>query len=479
MNITFKNTFFKYKNLFIYGFSLISACVGIGLNFFLAKVLEAEKYGELQFYVSLSVLLANIFIFGLNSFLIREAKNNEQKSNVLNKCFTLYFLIFLFVLPIVFFVLYNFVSRTSSNAFLIFAIICVSFLMGISMLFTSYWQGSGKYHLSILFENFIPKFVLLILAILFFAFGKIFEFSEKYLLFYIIVYGAIAIPLSVHLIKGLNLSFRRSELISLLFFFGVAFTYNIGNELTKVLEGGLYNNNIVLATIAISTSIINLVSIFTNVLNNLTKPIFAKYARENNIDDLMDVYRFNTRMNAYIAVPFYLFFVFFSSNFLSLFGETYLQYPMILTIMAIANAVVTLTGPNGTMLAMTGHEKWELFNGLLYFGVYIAFVFVFSFDPIYGLTIALLLGQIIVNVAKFIETAIIFKRIPLDGKTLLSILIVLVVNGGLIFALSFIKIFWLWLVVGIILGICLILCNIFVITLYRKHDFKFLISLRV
>lgn len=469
----------KYKNILIYLFSLLAAVVGIGLNFFLASALEADKYGELQFYVSLATLLANVFIFGLNSFLIREAKNKDQKSDVLSKCFTLYFLIFLFILPIVFFVLYNYVSRTASNSFLAITIIFVAFLMGLSMLFTANWQGSGKYQLSILFENFIPKFSLLIFAILFLMFGKIFEFSEKYLLFYILIYSLIAVPLSIRCIKHLHLSFSRNEIISILFFFGVAFTYNIGNELTKVLEGVLYNNNIILATISVSTSIINLVSIFTNVLNNLIKPIFASYARNKQYDDLMDIYRFNTRMNCYIAIPFYFFFILFSSNFLSLFGDSYVQYPMILTIMSISNAIVTLTGPNGTMLAMTGNEKWELFNGFLYFGVYIGLVFAFSFDSIYGLTISLLLGQVAVNLAKFIETAIIFKKIPLDIKTLLSMLIIAIVNGGVIFTLRFISNFWIWFAVGIIVGLLLILGNIFVFSLYRKKDFGFLLKLKV
>ena len=162
-----------------------------------------------------------------------------------------------------------------------------------------------------------------------------------------------------------------------------------------------------------------------------------------------------------------------------IFGETYISYPMIFSIIALANMVSDVTGPNGTMLAMTGKEKWELFNGLLYFAVYIIASFLFSFDGIYGLCIALLLSQIVVNIAKFIEVGLLYKTIPLDLKTILAQILMIVVNGAIIYLTSFINILWLWFVIGVFVGIGLVVANCFVLSLKGTKDYKRFLSLKL
>ena len=129
---------------------------------------------------------------------------------------------------------------------------------------------------------------------------------------------------------------------------------------------------------------------------------------------------------------------------------------------------------------MKGKEKWELYNGFLYFAVYIAAVFIFSYDKVYGLSFALLFAQIVVNIAKYIETWIIFKRNPLDIKTIFTLLIILVVDFGIVFILRFLQLsLYLWMAIGIVVGVGIVILNCFILSLYRKTDFKRLLDLRV
>ena len=166
--------------------------------------------------------------------------------------------------------------------------------------------------------------------------------------------------------------------------------------------------------------------------------------------------------------------------FLAIFGESYIGYPFILTIIAAANAVNDLTGSNGTLLAMTGKEKWELFNGLLYFAVYFISIFVFSFDTIYGLSYALLVSQIFVNIAKYVEVWVLYKIPPLKWKSIFTIIITLIFNFAVIFVLKYLNInMWLWLSLGIVVGIALVALNFFVLSLYKKTDIKKMISLKL
>lgn len=470
----------KTKNIFIYLLSFLASIIGIFLNFFLARVLEAEYYGRIQYLVALATTCSQILIFGLNMFLIRETMNPEQKGETINKCFSLYIVIVLFFVPIMFYVLNQHVPSVSNDSFAVASVLICAVLMGFNSLISAHFQGKGKYHITIIFENLLPKLFLLLTAIAFLIIGKMTLFQDKYLIFYIFFYACAAIPFTIILFRKVNFNFKSSEVKSIFFFFGVTITYSLGNNLTKVLQGGLYHNNVALGIISISISIISLIKVFTAVLDNLIKPIFAKQKRENDIDGLFETYRFETRTNAYIAVPLYLFFIFNPSRFLGLFGSSFIVYPHILSIIAIANAVNDLTGSNGTMLAMTGKERWELFNGFIYFGAYFGSVFLFSSEPIYGLSFALLISQVVVNIAKYSEVWLIYKRNPLNKKTLLSILILLVSNGVVIFACHYMKFdILIWLILSVLIGMALVLLNVFVFSLYRKVDFKKLINLRL
>lgn len=478
--MNFFSHFKKSRNIYIYLISFAASAVGIGLNFFLAKVLEAEYFGRVQYLVALATTCSQLLIFGLNMFLIREAKNEKQGDNVFNKCISLYLAIILFFAPIVFFVLNKYIPTTLNDSLMSATVLAVSIMMGFNTLIAAYHQGSGKYHLSVIFENFIPKFFLLITAIIFMVIGRLASFQENYLLYYLLCYSIICIPFLIVLFRRINFSFDKGELQSIFFFFGVTVTYSLGNNLTKVLQGGLYQNNIALGIISVSISIISLIKVFTAVLDNLIKPIFAKKKREKDYDGLLNCYQFETRVNMYVAIPLYLFFVFNPSRFLSIFGDSYLQYPNILMIIALANAANDITGSNGTLLAMTGKEKWELLNGIVYFAVYFISIFVFSSDKIYGLSYALLVSQIAVNVLKYVEVWLIYKRTPLDSKTIISFFIIIALNFAAIFSLRFVNFgLLIWILIGAVIGILLVVLNFFVFSLYRKEDFKRLIGLKL
>ena len=361
----------KLKTIVSYVVSFLASVIGVGLNFYLARVFEAQVFGRIQYLIALATTFSQFLIFGINSFLVREATNKKHGGELFNKCFSLYLLIFLFFVPILYFASINHIAYTTGNTVLTILIVIMAILMGANSLIASFYQGNGKYHVAVIFENLLPKLLLLIVCLIFIGIGQKVFLSENYVLFYIIAYSAIAIPFILILFKRINLKFEKNDLKSIFFFFGVTVTYSLGNNLTKVLQGGLFLNDVALAIISLSLSFVSLIRVITGVLDGIVKPIFAKKMRENDIDGLFETYSFNTRINMYVSVPIYLFFILNPTRFLVVFGESYLAYPLILVIISIANAVSDLTGPNGTMLAMTGKEKWELVNGFVYFGVYI------------------------------------------------------------------------------------------------------------
>lgn len=88
-------------------------------------------------------------------------------------------------------------------------------------------------------------------------------------------------------------------------------------------------------------------------------------------------------------------------------------------------------------------------------------------------------AQIAVNIAKYIEVYLIFKITPLDLKTLITEALIILVNILIIFPLKFINILWVWFLIGIVVGVLLVLLNCFILSLYRKKDFKTFLEIRL
>ena len=468
----------KKTNIKAYLFSILATIIGLVLNFLLARVLQAEKYGSLQFIVSLFSTISSILIFGFTSFIVREVGTSNNPKKIMSNCYSLYIVLSIFLFPIIFYVLFNFISQTNNNYFYFIFIIIIAFLMGIDTLFASYFQGKGKYHFSIFFETLLPKGVVLLFSIISFASNNFSIISENYLLIYFSIYLIISMFALIKLFGGFNISFKKEDIITISFFYGTTITYSLTSNMVKVLQGAIYSNNVALAIISVSSSIIALVNVFTNVLNSITKPLYALHHKRNDSISLINTYRFATRANSYIAMPLFLFFITQGFHFLSFFGDSYLEYPFIIVILSISSMVSCITGPNGTMLSMAGKEKYELFNGLTHLGVFIASAFLFSFDPIYGLCFSFLISEITVNILKFAEVWFFYKKPPLDFKTVLSLFIILIVDFGCIFFLRYINNRAIWFPVGLTVGIFVVVLN-FLLSFYGKKDFKTLLKLNL
>jgi O-antigen/teichoic acid export membrane protein len=465
----------RFKNVLPYLLSSFGFLLGIVLNFILARVLGAEQYGEIQYSLSIAMTFSSIIIFGLTWYVIREAKNDKHQGQLMNKAFSLMFTITIFVLPILYHIITNYLGYGVTS--LTVSILITAVVMSINSLGSSYFQGMGKYSITLIIDNIVPKLFILIVTIIFMALSQMDLFQKLYINFYLLIYGVVAIIILKLTYKKINLKFSKNELISISFFFGVTITYSLTTNLMKVFQGSLYDDKVALAIISISLILVGFINIFTNVIMNIAKPLFARLRRENNENELINAYRFITRVTCYISVPFYIFLLTQGQNFLYIFGKSYLQYPTIIILLSAKAFVADISGPNGTMLSMIGKEKWELFNGIVNLISFVLFAYIFSNDIIYGLCYALLFSTLLVNILKYIETWILFKQNPLDIKTITTLIIVFCVDFCAIFFLRNIDNWILWLIVGIVVGIITIGTN-FLITLYRD-DFRNLIHLKL
>ncbi len=164
--------------------SVFASVIGIVLNLYLARMLEAELFGKLQYLIALVNTCAQFMIFGINSFLIRELKNENRSEGIMNKAFSLYFIVVIFMLPFMFLGIYYFSDHTNNDLLLTFIVLFSAIIMGINVLVAAYHQGQGKYYLSVIFESLIPRLVLFICAIIFIALNLYKGFELTYMIVY-------------------------------------------------------------------------------------------------------------------------------------------------------------------------------------------------------------------------------------------------------------------------------------------------------
>lgn len=468
----------KFKTISLYFFSATGAILGFLLNLFLARAVSIEALDRIKYVISLATILSNILVLGLPSFLIREA-SNKNNPVVFDKCITLFLLALCFEMPIFFYYLFNFSSYSNGNVYLSWLVIGIALFLGFNSLISAYCLGRKKYHLTYILESIIPKSVLFISLIVFICLGMSGLLSRYYLIVYLIIYVFVAVLFLVRNFKRITIHFKKTEIISICFFFGITITQTLSNNLTPVLQKDLFPDIVgVTSTISLSVSLLSVIDVFTGVLNNITKPLFAHHSRQKEDEKILNIYRFGTRVNSYISIPVYVFLAIHSNKFLAFFNPELVKYSLILSLISLKGLFGSLFGITGSLLAMTNHEKNELFNSIAHLGVFALACLIFSFNRIYGLAIALVIGEIFLTVLKFIEVCFIFKKLAMNLKSILTLIIIIAIDSLIVFAYKFIPIsnLYFWIGIGIVIGLCLIVVN-FALSLYRKKDFKLLFKI--
>lgn len=146
---------------------------------------------------------------------------------------------------------------------------------------------------------------------------------------------------------------------------------------TSLADVGLYS-------IALKISL--LISYPLVVLNSITAPRYAKLHAKGNIKGFKDLAINTTKGLFIISTPSCLFIGYFSTEIVSIFGESYLPATQILIILVVGQWFNLSTGSVVSMLVMAGYEKVHRLNSIfiVIFTVIVTLIFV----PIYGVVAA-------------------------------------------------------------------------------------------
>lgn len=468
----------RSNRIFTYFLSIGGALLGFLLNILLARVLNLQQLDKVKYLVSLIGMIANFLVIGLPTFMTREANAIEKDHLLASKCYSLYFSFALLAAPIVYFLLKNYVVFTSGDLFLSILIVLVSVFYGFILIYVGFSLGRRKYNLTYIIETIIPKGILLLLVIVFGCLHEANLLSDYYVLFYLIIYFVLSVSVVFKDFKKITFSFSKSEITSICFFYSISIAQNLTLHLSTIIQGNLFPEIVgVISTLSTSALLMSVVSVFTNVLSLITRPIFAEKHKKRDLNGIIEVYRYSTRTNLYLAIPIYLFFIFFPNEFLSIFNAELVQYSGVFIVSVISSLVSNFCGTTGAMLSMTGHEKKQVLNTLIQFLVFIVCAFVFSGNSIYGMALSTMIAEVVITIIKFIEVGFIFKKAPFDSKTLFSIILPVIIDIVIIGCFKFINIsnILVWFFVAIFVGLLVVVINLFV-SPNGRNDIKRIIN---
>lgn len=442
------------KKLLPYILGGLGGVVGILVTFLVAQPLGSEVYGRVQYYVSVITTLSLLLSFGIPTYIIRKIVNTQEHKELFSSAILLFNIVSLAIL-IPYFLFSYFVLSFEKNILNIFLCYIASYFVGLSTIVAGFYLGERKPSLFQLISSFLPKTLLFIVAIVIVKTRPAAEFVTYYLPLYIVAYVFCSLPFMFKKIRFGKMIFSKADYRIIITFCLISVSTTVCSYIVKILQAEFYHNYAILGTMGVSTTVLTASTLFCSIISKLSQPQFAALNKDDKVGQLTHFRRI-LRLNSNIAIPFAMAICFEAQQILSLLGDSYSPYYIVLIILAVGTLIEVLAGPVNVFLSMTGREKLLLINSVINLVVLCLLCWLLSYMTEYGAAISFTISAFLISLTNLIELTIIYRTLAIDWKTALSILIKGVISCGAFAVASVITSKALWVVINILFGISLI-----------------------
>jgi O-antigen/teichoic acid export membrane protein len=174
-------------------------------------------------------------------------------------------------------------------------------------------------------------------------------------------------------------------------------------------------------------------SLITFVLlsfNMIFSPVVSDLFHRDRFDLLRPIFRSVTRWTIIFSLPIYAWVLAAGEVTLGVFGTEFIRGYAALALLGTGLMIAVSTGPVGVALAMTGHQKWNVYNAIAMAIIAIGLNFVLvPRMGIAGAGIAAGAAQALVKLARLIQVRFLLKMWPYDRSTLKVLATALVTVG--------------------------------------------------
>jgi O-antigen/teichoic acid export membrane protein len=358
-------------------FLLQSISLGLGflLNYVFIKLAGVNDYGQYVYTFNFIYLLVNLCMMGTDSLLVKNISVYDASENYRKLKGIIFFGVMTAVAGSLFIAFCSKVivdltgiikNKGNFNWFML--AITSLFMLSVTAVFHASLQGSKKIILSQLAEKIIKPTSMVILVLAVFYVQKEISFNKLIL----INLAAIGITLIITLIFfQRNIGFKLKDLrpafefntwiysAGSFFLLGILYILNsrIDIFLLGLLKGsaevGVYN---------IGLKISETISFGLVIVNFVLAPVIAKLFASGEMFQLQQIVTRAAQMVFLFSFPLVLLIFLFGQNVLAFFGVDFLNGNKALIILCFGQIINILCGSVGTLLMMTGHQRFSLYS---------------------------------------------------------------------------------------------------------------------
>jgi O-antigen/teichoic acid export membrane protein len=411
-------------------YHILGASIGFFLQFIVARLLGTTEFGRYNYFFGLASSISIIFSFGIAFYLPKVFQQSINKERLFSGIIFSSGIIFV-IFFVIFCYFYSPLISSTTDYIILFLLSWLLFVMGY---YRSFLVGIYSADKASLYGNFLLRgltllgFIVLVLL-----------FGTKYLAILLALLFAHLIILSPFLIRTIkytrpNFQFLKHASI----FYFIQLFYMFFGEYAKVLQGEFLGLEAV-AFLSISVVIGQMITLFGANFANVALPIFASAYKERNMSLLDKKFQETARINAFFVLPIFFFLIFNSDLVLGIFGAEYKEGNLILLFILSGSFINSFVGPNGSLLLMSGNEKWELLNGVIKFIIAFSISILLGKKFIWGIALGLAVSDIVVNLLKVIEVYYFFRIVPFNRNVVTYLIYIILFELALFISLKMIS----------------------------------------
>lgn len=437
----------SFKSFF---WNVLGAALGFIFQMLAARLLGAEAYGQANYYLGYVSTITIFICFGLQTYLPKYINGTDKKIEMFSEVFWTYSTLFIISDIIIVIIL----MHSGLNTLQSVLISILAYLTTLSEIILAYNISVGQAALGM----FNRKFLYSLLNVGMFIVSYIFISKEyySYIVIMILSYACTTIYFVVKNIRKPKL--KLSIIKSSLGFYIIQLINGVYISYSKVLQKDFGTFETV-AVLSISLTLGSLIAMLGDNFAKVSMPLFSKHWEDKDYSKLKQVYTTTTRINCYLVLPIALSLIINSDRILNILGKGYNGGEIIFIFIMISQFINSFTGPNGSMLVMTNHTKFEIFNGLAKLITSILVISIFGNKYVWAVAFSLALSEIIVNILKTIQVKVTVGIYPYDFKMMKYILGLALGESISLFLVASIQNTLLWIVM---MGVAIII--IYIIT---------------
>lgn len=426
------------------------------IAFLLARLLGAGQYGMYSLAISCATILASISMLGLDSTMVRyiaiQARNKDEAAVWGTIQIGVGFSLLVSVLmSIGLFVLSEPISvqifhEPELTSFLQLFSFFIPFSTMSSVL-VDVARGFKRMDYSALGEGiilFVARFVLLgILALVnlnaltaIIAFGL----SDVVVTFCLVYLLNKEFPFKRSL-RQAQYSYREIFTFAFPFWFATLLRKFRGNFQTLLLGSLDTVTGVGIFSIVNKVTLIGHL-VYSSIITSV-KPILAELQDQGNWKQVGDLYTTTTRWAFMCNLPIFLIMLLYPKPILAIFGASFVDGALALTVIAFGELVNAATGICGSIIDMTGHNKLKFVNSLISTVIIVGGnVLLIPRWGVLGTAVASFVAMSVINLLRFIQVWFLYRLHPYDA-TFIKPLLAAVVAAIIVLSLG------RWLPVGV------------------------------